>query len=249
MGRVERMEQSSSRAVPHAFERTDTSGDETEGSEPRKRFLSKRTYKKKDMWGADELGCFSVTGATSVSGKTRHFYRQICRKDVFVNTHAVQEILRHFQGTQHFPRDQSLRLENPVWRVLGFEGNPMKEEEVERQRERIMKAPQLVRHREDPFSEDLIEDSSGAVDVSLFVLGKVSALIEELGLGGSYELVNQLRYQFTLFAAKVNVDVTWSRDEVLVSALLVPCFMCSSWLFIVLLLLVNHSKRHVPPES
>ena len=34
LGRVERMEQSSQRIVSHTFETTDTSGDETEGSEP-----------------------------------------------------------------------------------------------------------------------------------------------------------------------------------------------------------------------
>ena len=76
-------------------------------------------------------------------------------------THGVHEILRHFQWTKHFPRDQRLRLETPGWRVLDFEGNVMLEEEVERQRERILRAPQVVRDREYPFSEDLIVDSSG----------------------------------------------------------------------------------------
>ena len=53
----------------------------------------------------------------------------------------------------------------------------MREEEVERQRERILRAPQVVSDREYPFSEDLIVDSSGSVDVSLPVLAKVSALV------------------------------------------------------------------------
>ena len=96
----------------------------------------------------------------------------------------------------------------------------MREEEVERQRERILRAPEVVKDREYPFSEDLIVDSSGSVDVSLPVLAKVSALVKALPLGGSYELVHQLWSQFTRFAGQLNVDVTWSRDEVLVSGLL-----------------------------
>ena len=49
-------------------------------------------------------------------------------------------------------------------------------------------------------------------------MAKVSSLIEVLRLGGSYGLVYRLWTQFTLSAVRVNVDVTWSRDEVLVSS-------------------------------
>ena len=55
------------------------------------------------------------------------------------------------------------------------------------------------------------------VDPNLGVMAKVSSLIEVLRLGGSYELVYRLWAQFTSSAVRVNVDVTWSRDEVLVS--------------------------------
>ena len=61
--------------------------------------------------------------------------------------------------------------------------------EVERQREKIMRAPLIVRDREYPFSEDVIVDETGAVDPNLGVMAKVSSLIEVLRLGGSYELV------------------------------------------------------------
>ena len=88
---------------------------------------------------------------------------------------------------------------------------------VERQREKIMRAPLVVRHREYPFSEDVIVDETGAVDPNLGVMANVSSLIEVLRLGGSYELVYRLWAQFTLSAVRVNMDVTWSRDEVLVS--------------------------------
>ena len=101
--------------------------------------------------------------------------------------------------------------------MLDYEGNALSPAEVERQRERIMRAPLLVRDREFPFSEDVIVDESGAVDPTLGVMAKVSSIIEVLRLRGSYELVYRLWTQFTLSAVRVNVDVTWSRDQVLVS--------------------------------
>ena len=133
-------------------------------------------------------------------------------------THGHHEILRHFQGSKHFPRDQRLRFETPGWEVLDYEGNVMSPAEVECQREKIMRAPLVVRDREYPFSEDVIVDEIGAVDPNLGVMAKLSSLIEVLCLGGSYELFYRLWAQFTLSAVRVNVDVTWSRDEVLVSS-------------------------------
>ena len=99
LGRVERLEQRSPRIVPHTFETTDTSGDETDVSEPQRTVRSKRTYKMKKVWGANELSRFFVTGPTDASGKPIRFYWQICRKDVCVITHGVHEILRNYQGT------------------------------------------------------------------------------------------------------------------------------------------------------
>ena len=100
----------------------------------------------------------------------------------------------------------------------------MREKEVERQREWILRAPQVVRDGDYPFSEDLIVDSSGSVDASVPVLAKVSALVKTLRLRGSYELVHQLWSQFTLIAGKVNVNVTWCGDEVLDSGLFSPYY-------------------------
>ena len=77
-----------------------------------------------------------------------------------------------------------------------------------------------MRDREYLFLEDLTVDSSLSVDVSLLVLAKVSPLVEALRLGGNYEMVHHLWSQFTLIAGQVSVDITWSRDEVLVSRLL-----------------------------
>ena len=125
-----------------------------------------------------------------------------------VLTHGHHEILRHFQDSKHFPCFQRLRLETPGSEVLDYEGNIMSPAVVERQREKIMRVPLVVRDRKYPFSEDVIVDETGAVDPNLDVLAKFSSLIEVLRLGGSYELVNCLWVQLTLSAVRVNVDVT-----------------------------------------
>ena len=54
------------------------------------------------VWMADELGRFFAIGPTDLFGKPSHFYSRICKKDVSVMTHGIQEILRHDQGTKHF---------------------------------------------------------------------------------------------------------------------------------------------------
>ena len=177
------------------------------------------------------MGQFFVTGATDAAGKPSDFYCRVCRKDVSVLTHGPHEILRHYQGVKHFACDQRLRLETPGWRVLDFEGNPLSESELEQRKEHILRGPLIVRDREYPFAEDLIVDESGDPDATLPVVAKVSSLIEILRLGGPYELVNQLWSQFTLIASRVNIDVTWSQDEVLVgiSLLVVATYTCH-WL-------------------
>ena len=88
-------------------------------------------------------------------------------------THGMHEILRLYQGTKNFPRGQLLRLETPGWRVLEFEGKTMRRENVERQRELILRAPQVVSDREFSFSEDLFLDSSCSVDVIFPAVAKV----------------------------------------------------------------------------
>ena len=250
LSRLEQVELRPSRVLPRLGDTTDTSGDESDAGEPRRRLRSKKTYKMKRAWRTSDVGRLFVTGPTDVATKLIHFYSRICRKDVSVLTHGHHEILRHFQGSKHFPRDQRLRLETPGWEVLGYEGNVMSPAEVERQRERIMRAPLVVRDREYPFSEDVIVDETGAVDPSLGVMVKVSSLIEVLRLGGSYELVYRLWAQFTLSAVRVNVDVTWSRDEVLLSRyrllLYVPRGMFASSSFAVL---VHYPEWDVSTDS
>ena len=126
---------------------TDTGGDESDAGEPRRRLRSKKSYKMKRAWGSSDVGRFFVSGATDVATKPSHFYCRICLKDVSVLTHGHHGILRHFQGSEHFPRDQRLRLETPDWEVLDYEGNIRSPAEVERQRKKIMRAPLVVRDR------------------------------------------------------------------------------------------------------
>ena len=131
-------------------------------------------------------------------------------------THGPHEVLRHFQGVKNFARGQRLTLETPGWRVLDFERNPFSKSEPERRREFILRGPLVVRHRDYHFADDLIVDDSGAPDATLPVLAKMSSLIEVLQLGGPYELVHELWSRFTLSASRVNNEVAWSNDEVLV---------------------------------
>ena len=88
--------------------------------------------------------------------------------------------------------DHRLHLETPGWRVLDFSGNPLPEEEVERQRARIMRTLLVGRDRENPFCEDLITGDAGVVNPQLPILAKGSSLPEVLQLVGSYEPVQQL---------------------------------------------------------
>ena len=204
------------------LETTDTSGEDTDIEQPRRRVRSRRTLKIKKGYVVGELAQFFVTGRSVAANKLSEFYCRVCRKDVSVLTHGEYEIIRHFQGHRHFARDQRLRLATPGWRVLDFDGNPLPEDELERQREKIMLAPLAVRDREYPFREDLIQEASGNVDPQLPMLAKVSCLIDALQLGGSYKLAEKIWERFVLTASRMNVTVAWSRDEVLVSSVLYP---------------------------
>ena len=246
---LQHLGQSTARPGVHAVETSDSSADESEASHSRRRVRSKHTFKMKKVWRTNEVGQFFVTGATDAAGKPSHFYCRVCRKDVSVLTHGPHEILRHYQGVKHFARDQRLRLETPGWRVLDFEGNPLSESDLERRREHILRGPLVVRDREYPFPEDLIIDESGAPDATLPVVAKVSSLIETLRLGGPYELVSQLWSQFTLIASRVNIEVAWSRDELLVGIILLVMTTHTCSLPYRCCVLVNHLERNVPPHS
>ena len=223
---LDKLNQGLSAARPPIVETTDTSGEDTDTSQPRRRVRSKRTFKMKKSYATDELAWFFVTGPTDASTKLKEVYCRMCRKDVSVLTQGSSEVLRHFQGIRHFARDQRLRLETPGWRVLEFDGKPLTEDELERQREKMLLAPLVVRDREYPFREDLIPDASANTDPQLPVLVKVSSLVDVLQLDGIYELVERLWERFVLTASRVNVSVAWSRIEVLVNSVCPPGHFC-----------------------
>ena len=215
---LDKLNQGPSTARPPIVETTDTNGEDTDTSQPRRRVRSKRTFKMKKSYTTSELARFFVFGPTDASTKLSEFYCQICQKDVSVLTYGSSEVLRLFQGIRHFARDQRLRLETPGWRVLCFNGKPLTEDELERQREKILRAPLVVRDREYPFREDFVPDASGNTDPQIPLLAKVSSLFDVLQLGRSYELIERLWEQFVLTASRVKVSVAWSRNEVLVSS-------------------------------
>ena len=186
---LDRLKQGPSQS-PQRVETSDTSGDET--NRRRRKILSKKTFRMKKVYVATELGRMFVTGPSDAANMPSHFYCRVGRSNVSVLPHGHHEVLRHFQGSRHFARDQRLRLETPGWRVLDFHGYPLSEVELERQREKIRKGPLVVRDRELLFAEDLITDEAGIVDRQLPVLTKVSCLVDALKMGGSFGLVEKL---------------------------------------------------------
>ena len=112
------------------IETSNTSGDETVTSRGRQKILSKMTFRMKKVYAATELGRFFVTRPSDAANIPSRFYCRVCRKNVSVLTHGHHEMLRYFQGSRRFARDQRLRLETPGWRVLDFQGNPLTEGEL-----------------------------------------------------------------------------------------------------------------------
>ena len=182
---------------PKRVETLDTSGDETDANQGSRKVLCKKTFRTNKVYAATELGSIFVTGPLDAANMPSHIYCRLCRKNV----------------------SMLARLETPGWRVSDFQGNPLTENELERQRETIEKGPLVVRDREHPFAEDLISDEAGVVDPQLPVLTKVSCLVDALKMGGSYRLIEKLWAQFMLTAGPVNREVAWTRDEVVVGSI------------------------------
>ena len=73
---LEQVEQRPSRTLPRLGDTTDTSGDESDVGEPRRRLRSKKSYKMKRAWGTSDVGQFFVTGPTDVATKPSHFFAE-----------------------------------------------------------------------------------------------------------------------------------------------------------------------------
>ena len=233
---------------PQRFETSDTSGDETDANQGRRKVLSKETFRMKKVYVATELSRFLVTGPSDADNMPNHFYCRLCRKNVSVLTHGHHEVLRHFQGRRHFARDQRLLLETPGWRVMDFQGNPLSEDKLERQREKIQMSPFVVRDREHPLAEDLITDETGVIDPQLPVLAKLSCLVDAMKMGGSYGLVEKLWAQFVLTTGPVRQEVAWTPDKVLVGSVDFRNPFVSCMIHIVVLLLVYQYYWNVAPN-
>ena len=102
LGRVEHMEQGLPGAVPPASQTSDTSGDETDVSEPRRRVHTKKTFKMKKVWAASELGRFFVTGPTDASGKPSHFLPSLQEGCVSVDPRHARDPAA-LSGDETFP--------------------------------------------------------------------------------------------------------------------------------------------------
>ena len=188
-------------ASSRQIETTDTSGEDTAGETPHapeRPRRSKKAFKLKRSHAMCEMGSFFVTGSTDAASKPSHFYCPVCKKDISISAKGSYEILRHYQGSRHYPHDRRMRLTTPGWRVLDFFGNPLSESDLALVRDEILKAPLHQLGQEFPFPEDLILDSEGRVNTKMPLLAKVSSLIDVLKLGGSYELLEKLWRQFQL---------------------------------------------------
>ena len=101
---------------PQRVETSEMRGDETDTSKRRRKNLSKIFFRMRKIHAAIEFGRFFVTGPSDAAKKPSlfyYFYCQVCQKNVRVLTHGHHDLLRHFQGSRHFARDQRLCLETP----------------------------------------------------------------------------------------------------------------------------------------
>ena len=75
---LQHLGKSVARPGPLVVDTSNSSADESEANNSRRRVRSRRTFKMKKVWGANELGQFFVTGATDAAGKRSHFYCRVC---------------------------------------------------------------------------------------------------------------------------------------------------------------------------
>ena len=148
---LERLKQRRSQS-PQRIKTSHTSGDEIDTSNGHRKIHSKKTLRMEKVYGATEFGKFFVTRPTNAVNKPSNFYYRVCRKDVSVLTQGHHEVFRHFQGSGHFARDQRLPLGTPAWRLLDFRENPFSEDELEQQNGNIKMGPLVLCDCEHPFA-------------------------------------------------------------------------------------------------
>ena len=109
---LDRLKQGPSQS-PQRVETSDTSGDETDASQVRRKVLSKKMYRMKKVYAATELGRFFVTGPSDAANMPSHFYCRLCRKNVSVLTHGHHEVLRPFLGVVTLLGTSACALRHP----------------------------------------------------------------------------------------------------------------------------------------
>ena len=204
LSRLEQVEQKLFRAVLRLGDTSNTSVDESDMCEPRRRTRSQRTYKCRR---GEPVVLFSFLWLCP----------QMLRQSPAISCAEIvaRTSLYCLLITTNFATLPWLEPTFEVWDVgLGSLG--LWRDCQESSRSRATAGEQcgpfrLERDREYPSSEDVIVDDTGEVDTNFGIF----ALIEVPRLGGFYELVYQLWDQFTLSVVRVNVDFTWSRDDVL----------------------------------
>ena len=105
------------------------------------------------------------------------FFCQHYRRDVSVGFDPwVDRDFAELSECKTFATEHRFCLETPGWRVLNFSRKILPDEEIKRQRARIMQTPVVRLEREYPFCEDLFNDDASFVDPQLPIRAKVSSL-------------------------------------------------------------------------
>ena len=106
-----------------------------------------------------------------------------------------------------------------------------------------------MRDREHPFTEVLIVGETGVVVTNLLVLAKVSSLVQILPFWRNYELVENLWSQFVLAVEPMNIEITWTCDDVKVnSADFIGRFRNFSIFSLLIWFCSVFSKKLLPPK-
>ena len=150
----------------------------------------------KKACASDDIPRLFVTGPIDLVARPRLLFCLLCGSDMSLLTNGAFGILQHCQGSMHFPMDQRSQLETLGLMVLFYSKKHMPEDEIERQRVKIMRIPHVRRDQDYRSCDDLNTDEAGVADTQLPTLAKLSPPPEVLRLSGSYELVEQLWAQF-----------------------------------------------------
>ena len=162
---------------------------------------------------------FVVSGKTDFVDKLRQFLKGSVGR-IFLSWRIGLRHLRWLQCARQFSRDQSLRLETPVWGTWLWEQNLFRQRTSPTTRDGFQ-LRQINGSASEGWSwacayRGLIGQGIDDSDPSLSVLAKESSVMEIHRVWGTDKLMEKFLGQFTPTAIRVDLDVACSRDEVLV---------------------------------